>query len=266
MKRRLQKGLALMAGSLLAFAVMADELPRAEPEDVGLSAERLARFSAEINKGVAAGHFPGVVAAVARNGKVAFFESYGFRDREAGVEMTDDAIFRIASMTKAVTGVAVMILYEEGHFTLNDPVSKFIPSFKDMRVLANSKSSGKKGDGKKSDNKKDWSQEELDKWLKENWDTLSEEEQAEWVAYYSGKSVGKDTGQGKSGKTDEQPERETVAADRPITIRDLLRHTSGFSYAPGNIWSPGDDLEKLIDNLAAQPLAAQPAAAHQPLT
>ena len=135
--------------SLMIFATAtASEMAQVKPEEVGLSSERLARFSAAMNKGVEAGHFPGVVAAVARNGKVAFFESYGYRDREAGIEMTDDSIFRIASMTKAITGVAVMILYEEGHFTLHAPVSKFIPSFKDVRVAVAAKPAAKKG-GKK---------------------------------------------------------------------------------------------------------------------
>ena len=111
MKLGISKPTVLLTALLMFNFAWADEMPTADPEDVGLSSERLERFSAEMEKGVAAGHFPGAVAAVARNGEIAFFESYGFRDREAGLPMTDDAIFRIASMTKAITGVAVMILY-----------------------------------------------------------------------------------------------------------------------------------------------------------
>ena len=237
-----------LMGLMVSATATANEMAQVEPEEVGLSSERLARFSAAMNEGVEAGHFPGVVAAVARNGKVAFFESYGYRDREAGIEMTDDSIFRIASMTKAITGVAVMILYEEGHFTLHAPVSNFIPSFKNARVAVAVEPAAGKGEGKKSDNKKEWPREELDKWLKENWDTLSKQEQADWIAWYSGKGKG-----GSAGK-----DVETAEADRPITIRDLLRHTSGVAYGGKNIWEPGDDLEVLIDKLAANPLNFQP--------
>jgi len=231
----------------------AGDIPKVDPEAVGLSTERLARYSAVMEEGVEAGHFPGAVAAVARNGKIAFFESYGFRDKEAGLPMTDDAIFRIASMTKAITGVAVMMLYEEGHFSLNDPVSNYIPSFKNSRVLVESETdAGKSAGKKKSGDKKDWSQEDLDKWLDENWDSLSEEEKNKWLAYYADK----DKGKGSSG--DKRAEAQTVPADRPIRIRDLLRHTAGISYEMGNIWDEGDDLGQMIDKLAAQPLNSQP--------
>jgi CubicO group peptidase (beta-lactamase class C family) len=221
--------------------VWADDMPTAAPEDVGLSSERLERFSAEMEKGVAAGHFPGAVAAIARNGKVAFLESYGLRDKEAGEPMTDDTIFRIASMTKAITGVAVMILYEEGHFTLNDPISNYIPSFKNARVVvADSKQGGKDGKGGEGAAK-----EYDEEWLKENWDALSEEEQAQVIAsYYEKNKVPADA--------------ETVPANRPITVRDLLRHTAGMYSNPADIWEPGYDLEQLIDSLAAKPLRTQP--------
>ena len=225
---------------LVFIPARADDLPRADPEEVGLSSERLARFSAAIQKGVDAGDFPGVVAGVVRNGKLAFLESYGQRDAKAGMAMQDDTIFRMASMTKAVTGVAVMILYEEGHFTLNDPVSNYIPSFKDARVLANNASGGKKS--QKGKDKNDWSEHELKEWLADNWDYLSEDEQAKWLAVYYEKA--------NAPKTDV----ETVPLNRPITIRDLLRHTAGITYNMGDIWAEGDDLGQLIDKLAAQPL------------
>jgi CubicO group peptidase (beta-lactamase class C family) len=229
------RSVAILLACLFLTPVWAADLPRAEPEDVGLSSERLERFSAEMEKGVAAGHFPGAVAAVARNGEVAFFESYGMRDKEAGQPMTDDTIFRIASMTKAVTGVAVMILYEEGHLSLHDPIEKFIPAFKNARVVVADDKSAGKGDAKEYD----------EEWLKDNWDKLSEEEQEAVVAAYYEK-----------GKVSE--DAETEPANRSITIRDLLRHTAGLSYNPGTIWEPGDDLGTMIDNLAAKPLSTHP--------
>jgi CubicO group peptidase (beta-lactamase class C family) len=163
--------------------------------------------------------------------------------------MTDDTIFRLASMTKAITGVAVMILYEEGHFRLNDPVSKFIPSFKNARVQVGGVPVPGKAD--KLKDKKDWSQADLDQWLKENWDTLTDEEKKKWTDYYAAK------GKGKDSSTESLEDVETVPVDRPITIRDLLRHTAGISYAMGDIWAEGDDLGQMIDKLAAQPLKSQ---------
>lgn len=232
------RSVVILLSSLFIAPVWADNMPAAAPEDVGLSSERLDRFSAEMRKGIAAGHFPGAVAAVARNGKIAFFESYGMRDKEAGESMTDDTIFRIASMTKAITGVAVMILYEEGHFRLNDSISNYIPSFKNARVVvSDSKQDGKGGKGA--------AKEYDEEWLKENWDTLSEEEQAQVIASYNEKST-------------VSADAETVPANRPITIRDLLRHTAGMYGNPADIWEPGYDLEQLIDSLAAKPLRTQP--------
>jgi len=81
---------------------------------------------------------PGMVCMVIRHGKVAYFKSFGMKDIEAKEEMTNDAIFRIASMSKAITSVAIMTLYEEGHFLLTDPVSKFITEFKNQKVIIRS--------------------------------------------------------------------------------------------------------------------------------
>jgi len=247
MKIQSRMSAVILTGCLMFAPAWAGDIPRADPEAVGLSSERLDRFSAAIEEGIDAGDLPGAVAAVARNGKIAFFESYGLRDKEAGLPMTDDAIFRIASMTKAITGVAVMMLYEEGYFSLNDPVAKFIPAFKSSRVLANTDSGGGKSADKKdkkgkSDKKgkpdvndtSDWSRDDIDKWLKDNWDILSEAEQNKWLAWYADKSKAKGKGKGSSGES--QVAVETVPLDRPITIRDLLRHTAGISYDMGEIW------------------------------
>jgi CubicO group peptidase (beta-lactamase class C family) len=110
-------------------------LPQASPASVGLSAERLDRITAVMQQHVDEGLLAGAVALVARDGKAAYLHSVGMQDREKGVAMTPKAIFRIASMSKPITSVAVMMLYEEGRFRLGDPVSKYLPEFKDMKVL-----------------------------------------------------------------------------------------------------------------------------------
>lgn len=110
-------------------------LPRAKPEDVGLSTERLARIHAAMQRYVDRGEVAGVVTLVARRGRVVHLDSVGCRDAEAKAAMTDDTIFRIASMTKPVTSVALMMLFEEGHFLLSDPVSKWLPEFADPKVV-----------------------------------------------------------------------------------------------------------------------------------
>lgn len=106
----------------------------ARPEDVGLSSERLARIRAVLEADVADGKMPGSVLAIARRGKLAFLETYGFRDKANGVAMTPDALFNIASMTKAVTAVAALQLYEQGRLLMDDPVGKYFPKFADMKV------------------------------------------------------------------------------------------------------------------------------------
>ena len=112
----------------LAFA---QGLPRAAPEDVGLDPERLERLSAKMRAYVDGGQLAGTITAVVRHGKLAHFETAGSMDVEAGKPMRGDAIFRIQSMTKPVTGVAMMILYEEGRYLLTDPVAKYLPELAD---------------------------------------------------------------------------------------------------------------------------------------
>lgn len=118
-------------------------LPVTKPEKVGLSSERLARIDKVMQQYVDEQQIAGVVTLVARRGKVAHLGTYGLADIEEGRPMQANTIFRIASMTKPITSVAVMMLYEEGHFLLNDPVSKYIPEFKDPQVLVPSSN----GDG-----------------------------------------------------------------------------------------------------------------------
>jgi CubicO group peptidase (beta-lactamase class C family) len=140
-------------------------LPTAKPEDVGLSSMALARLARVFEERVASGHIPGAVVLIARHGKVAFHQAFGARDPADGAPMAADSIFRIYSMTKPIVSVAAMMLWEEGRFLLNEPISKYLPEFSEMSV-----------------------------------------------AVFSGETM---------GRTD---------ADRPITVQDLLRHTSGLTY------------------------------------
>lgn len=106
---------------------------------VGFDRERIGRADRVVEKAIAAGEIPGAVAWVSRDGKVAYHRAFGYSDIEAKTPMQKDSIFRIASMTKAVTSVGVMILYEQGRFKLTDPVSKYLPEFKNPRVLVSVK-------------------------------------------------------------------------------------------------------------------------------
>lgn len=109
-------------------------LPVAVPEDIGLSSSRLARLGAVMAGEVERGRVPGAVALVARRGRLAYFESYGRRDADAGAPMARDAIFRIYSMTKPITSVAAMMLWEEGRFLLGDPIGKYLPELGALEV------------------------------------------------------------------------------------------------------------------------------------
>jgi CubicO group peptidase (beta-lactamase class C family) len=156
----------LLGFLILAALAAAQELPTAKPESVGLSSERLERITAAVQHSIDDKRVAGAVTLVVRHGKVAWFKSQGMMDREAGKAMRLDALFRICSMTKPITSVAVMMLYEEGKFLLDDPVSKYLPEFKNAKVLVKPKSG----------------------------------------------------------------EPYSIPATKEITIRDLLRHTSGITY------------------------------------
>lgn len=121
----------VLASAPLAYA---QTLQRARPEAVGLSSERLKRLSEALNGYVKDGRLPGGVVLVARRGKVAYTEAFGQRDREAGAPMREDAVFRIASQTKALVSVGVMILQEEGRLLISDPVGKYLPEFRETTV------------------------------------------------------------------------------------------------------------------------------------
>jgi CubicO group peptidase (beta-lactamase class C family) len=187
---------------LVPAPARAGPLPEAAPAAVGLSGERLDRIGVAIGGEIAAGKIPGAVAAVARHGKIAYFKSFGLRDKAAGAPMGTDSIFRIYSMTKPIVSVAAMILHEEGRLLLSDPIVKHLPAFADM-------------------------------------------------------TVGVDP---------------SVAAEKPITVQDLLRHTSGLTYgafgrspvkarykASGlRQLAPDMDNTQLAEALSNLPLAYQP--------
>ena len=124
--------------SLLLFFIasfaLGQGLPMVVPEEVGVSAERLERIRPVMQGYVDEGSLPGFLTVVARRGKIVHFETIGMRDVENKKPVEPDTIFRIYSMSKPITSVAVMMLYEEGHFQLGTPVSKFIPEFKGMKV------------------------------------------------------------------------------------------------------------------------------------
>jgi CubicO group peptidase (beta-lactamase class C family) len=112
-------------------------LSEGTPQSVGISPERLKKLDAMLEESMKNDENPGLVALVARNGKIVYHTAKGSADAITGKAMTKDAIFRIASQTKAITSTAVMMLWEEGKFRLDDPISKFIPEFKNPRVLQN---------------------------------------------------------------------------------------------------------------------------------
>ena len=119
---------------MVAWPLVMAAQPAAKPEDAGMSSERLKRIHESIQRHIDAGEICGAVTVVARRGHVVNFEAHGLMDIESKKPMEKDTIFRLASMTKPITGVAVLMLVEEGKIRLNDPVSKFIPEFHDVKV------------------------------------------------------------------------------------------------------------------------------------
>lgn len=124
--------------AILSFPTIAQPtakgLPTAKAEDVGMSSERLARIRTAMQRYIDRQQVAGVVTLVARRGRVVYLDAQGLRDAEAKTPMQTDTIFRMASMTKPIASVALMMLYEEGHFLLQDPIAKFLPEFANMKV------------------------------------------------------------------------------------------------------------------------------------
>ena len=202
-------GLVFLMGATLAVAA---ELPSAEPTEVGLSQERLDKITAVLEGDVSRKALPGDVLLIARHGKVAYLKALGARDPETNAAMSEDAIFRIYSMSKVITVAAALTLVEDGLVSLDDPIAKYMPQFANM-------------------------------------------------------NVGVATANPAGGDSNVM---QLVPARRPITVQDLMRHSSGLTYG-----FFGDTLVKkayqgvdlrsgkftnadLVDRLAKLPLAYQP--------
>jgi len=136
---------ALLLFTSLAASLFSYDLPRAKPAEVGLSAERLERLARVLQEYCDRNGAPGMVVLIARNGKVAYHQAFGKFRLDRPEPMTRDAIFRIASQSKAVTSVAVMMLMEGGRLLLDDPVSKYIPEFKETYVAVKAEGKDVKG-------------------------------------------------------------------------------------------------------------------------
>ena len=195
----------LVAG--LSGNAAAAELATARPESVGMSTERLTRLTSGMKQLADSKQLSGVVTMVAKDGKVVHYEAAGLRDVDGGAPMKKDSIFRIYSMTKPITGVAMMMLFEEGKWQLNDPVSKHIPEFANLQVAKVNPENG----------------------------AVTQ-----------------------------------VAADHPMTMRELMSHSGGLTYglfgstpvdrmyAEANVLDPQQPMQAMIDKLAKIPLLLQP--------
>lgn len=128
---------AISLPALGADAAPASSLARAEPEAVGMSSARFGLLDTMLRQHVDDGRVAGLVAGVARHGKIVYLESMGWQDIEAGQAMREDSIFQIRSLSKSITSLAVMQLVEQGRLALEDPVARYIPSFADMQVFVN---------------------------------------------------------------------------------------------------------------------------------
>jgi len=204
-----KRALLAVLFALLVFPALsrAQSLGPAKPEDVGFSRERLDRIASTLNADITKGTIPGAALLIVRNGKIAFYESFGWLDPAAKTPMPKNAIFRIYSMSKPITSVAAMILVEQGRLFLNDPVQKYIPAFAEMKVAVQ-----------------------------------------------------------KPGAATV----DLVPAMRPITVQDLMRHTSGLTYGflPGtpvakiyqeaNLFGAEVTNADFAEAIAKLPLAVQP--------
>ena len=206
------RGVALAATLFVAVpgAFAEGPLTAAKPKEAGFTSAGLARIDAYIKNEIAGNKIPGAIMMIQRNGKTAYFSSFGVRDPGTKVPMTSDTIFRIYSMSKPITTVAAMMLVEEGKLQLDDPLSKYIPSFANVKVGVE-----KKGED------------------------------------------------GTMGL-------ELVPAKRPISIQDLMRHTSGITYGffgeglvkkayvDSHLFSTDVDNAAFAERIAKLPLVYQP--------
>ena len=141
-KKFLVGALAVLTAVSYAALPAWSESDRATPAEVGLSTDRMSDLKDLVDGYVNSGRLVGATTLVAKKGKIAHFETYGQLNKENGTEMPEDAVFRIYSMTKPITGVGLMMLWEEGKFKLDDPVSKYLPSFANQRVFVSADEDG----------------------------------------------------------------------------------------------------------------------------
>jgi CubicO group peptidase (beta-lactamase class C family) len=134
MRIRAAVAACLLAVSPAIVSLHADALPRATPESVGMSSRRLARIAATLKEDIDNGRIPGGVIAVARKGKLVYYEAFGYLDKAKGTPMPKDAIFSIASMTKPMVAVGALTLYEENRMLVHDPIGTYLPALKNMSV------------------------------------------------------------------------------------------------------------------------------------
>ncbi len=208
----LRRGLLPLVAASVVFAgtAFADSIARTNPEDAGLSRERLGRIGTYLKNEIATNKIPGAVVMIQRKGKLAYFETFGVRDPATKAPMTPNTIFRIYSMSKPITTVAAMMLVEEGKLALDEPLSKYIPSFANVKVGVEKKDEG------------------------------------------------------------DHIVLDLVAPKRPITIQDLMRHTSGLTYGffgegvvkkayvDAHVFAGDPDNAEFAEKLAKLPLAYQP--------
>jgi CubicO group peptidase (beta-lactamase class C family) len=131
---KIQVPIVLVVIAVLTLPAAAEPLPVAEPEAVGMSSQRLERIGQTLRADIDKGRMPGAVVAIARKGKLLYYQAFGFLDKAAGTPMRKDAIFSIASMTKPMTSVATMLLVEEGRLFITDPVGAYLPALGKMPV------------------------------------------------------------------------------------------------------------------------------------
>jgi CubicO group peptidase (beta-lactamase class C family) len=132
--KRSGRACVLMLLPTLSMLAASEVLPKTTPETVGLSSARLDRLAQAIRQDIDHGRMPGAVVAIARKGRLAYYESFGFVDKAANTPMPKDAIFALASMTKPMVAVATLMLAEQGDLLLNDPIGNYLPDLKDMKV------------------------------------------------------------------------------------------------------------------------------------
>ena len=142
--RTVSAAVPLLLLALVTLPAIAS-LEKANPEEVGLSTDRLKRIQDTIQRHIDDGNISGAVIAGTRRGRLVYLEADGLMDLESGTAMTEDAIFKIMSMTKPVVGVAILMLMEDGQLRLNDPVSRFIPELADLTVAV--ETPGRRGRG-----------------------------------------------------------------------------------------------------------------------